>query len=141
MQVKYLLIEEQISAQLFKIVPLVVSNSLLGGAVTDVVIAADADQWHLNILEYFHEVSLLILPDVGPLVWHGVNQVAAYNEKGGLGLHRVHLVNGYPTQLYFPLPTNVRVLVANGSVTIVDYHTLKVTVGLWKHFRVPFCLM
>ena len=53
------------------------------------MISADAYEWHLQPLEHFHEIRLLLFPDVRPLVRHSVNKVTAHYEKGGLKYSQV----------------------------------------------------
>ena len=65
------------------------------------MISADAYEWHLQPLEHFHEIRLLLFPDVRPLVRHSVNKVTAHYEKGGL---KYSQVRKFYVCRYIPIP-------------------------------------
>ena len=56
----------------------------------------------IGILSYTNVLLFadLSFPDIWPLVWHGVEDVPADDEKLGLGIHGVHHVHGTVAQLY-----------------------------------------
>lgn len=91
-------------------------------SVAHVVIATDANQRDVLVktTKASHKVFNLFLFDVGVLLGPSIGQVSADNEEGRLRVHLVDAVDGLVTKLDFSFPRDIRILVIDRSIAVVD---------------------